>query len=102
MKDIFKKPRKESRRIPQRISLVVGRFSTPHQASRRAEAGRKVKEEAARLLAEERWIAEACLREEAARKAACKAEKEAPQMMARFTSLELVLTIVCVINKLYI
>ena len=102
MKDIFKKPRKESRRIPRRIPLVVGRFSTPHQASRRAKAGRKVNEEAVRLWAEERWIAEACLREEAARKAACKAEKEAPQMMARFTSLELVLTIVCVINKLYI
>lgn len=52
-------------------------------------------------MADERWIEEACLREEAARKAACKAEKEAPQMMARFSSLEFVLTIVCVINKLY-
>ena len=53
-------------------------------------------------MAEERWTAEACLREDAARKAAWKAEKEAPQMMARFSSLEFVLTIVCVINKLYI
>jgi len=43
-------------------------------------------------LAEERWIAEACLREEAARKAAWRAEKEPPQMMARFSSLEFVLT----------